>query len=236
MIISTCGFGNTGASAVLDFLRGYSTLSIQDKIEFQLVHMPDGLVDLKNILVYSGDRVGSNAAIQRFYNLSKSMLAFRLGSAGCDFQKYTSDFISDLNPVFWNGYSNYDPYDISAINHSGLTGKIQRLSRGLLRKINPNFHNKFKNRYFLMTDEKSFDEAAKIYINKIFTSLNVNQDEDVVMDMLFSGVTPNAGMEFFEDPKAIVVYRDPVDLFIRANTHQGTNGFFPCSDVRQFVR
>ena len=236
MVISTCGFGNTGASAVLDFLKEYDTISVQGSLEFQLIHMPDGLLDLKHQLVWNGDRVSSNVAIQRFINLDKSMLAYRLHSMGCDFKKLSEEFISELKPIIWKGCSNYDTYDISNVNHTGFTGMTQRIKNGLLRRISPNVQSGFEKRFFLMVDEATYDRIAGNFIKKIFSAIKVNLENDIVMDMLFSAVTPNAGMEFFDIAKAIVVYRDPVDLYLRASMHRNTNGFLPCNDVKLFTR
>lgn len=231
MIISTSGFGNTGASAVLDFLRGYRDIQILDGIEFQLIHMPDGLLDLKHSLVYSKDRLRSNAAIKRFLSLNNSVVAKRLISKGCDYSALAEEYIHSLTPISWQGSSVYDPTD--TIKH-----KNNLFKRGLFylaRKFNPNIHPKFEKRYFLMMDEENFDIKTKEFVKKILNSLNVDVNKDIVLDMLVSAVDPCAGLEFLDETKIIVVYRDPVDLFIRATTHQATNGFFPCVDVEQFI-
>ena len=231
MIISTSGFGNTGASAVLDFLRGYPDIQVLDGIEFQLLHMPDGLLDLKQSLVYSKDRLSSNAAIKRFLRLNKSVVAKRLISKGCDYPALAEEYIQSLAPISWQGNSVYDPDDI--VKH-----KMNVLKRGvfhLARKVNPNFHPKFEERYFIMMDEEDFNIRTKEFVRKILDSLKVDKNKDTVLDMLVSAVDPCAGLEFLDETKIIVVYRDPVDLFIRATTHQATNGFFPCTNVDQFI-
>ena len=57
MIVSTCGYGSTGASAVLDYLRGYDNVNLLDSLEFQLVHEADGVSDLKYHLTQSRERI-----------------------------------------------------------------------------------------------------------------------------------------------------------------------------------
>lgn len=232
MFISTTGFGNTGASAVLDFLRGYESLQILDGVEFQIVHMPDGLLDLKYNLVFNKDRLSSNAAIKRFMRITNSIFAKRLVKRGCDFDAITKSFIEDLNPICWKGTSAYDPFDTVHKHNTN----VKRVLYHIARKVNPNIHPKFEDRYFLMMDEHEFNAKAQKYLRDLICALGVDMSRDVVLDMLVSAVDPSVGLEFFDNTKIIVVYRDPVDLFIRATTHQATNGFFPCADVKQFVR
>ncbi len=232
MIISTSGFGNTGASAVLDFLRGYPDIQVLDGIEFQLITMPDGLLDLKHALVNARSRLGGNAALKRFMRLEDSLVARRLKAKGCDYAALARDFVAELDPVTWQGASGYDPRDVA----NRRPNPVARAAYHYARKLNPNLHPRFETRYFLMPEEAAFDAAARRFIGRILDSLGIDRKRDVALDMLVNAVDPGAGLEFVDDTRVIIVYRDPVDLFIRATTHQSTNGFFPCADVEAFIR
>ena len=57
-----------------------------------------------------------------------------------------------------------------------------------------------------------------------------------MMDMLFSATNPSVGMEFFNDPKAIVVDRDPRDLFLAARRNVWANAYMPWDSAESFTR
>ena len=236
MIISTCGYGNSGSSAVLDFLKGYGNASMARDFEFQLIHMPDGLLDLKYNLVQNRDRLAGNAAILRFLRLSDSIFASSLKKSGCDYALLAEEFINSLCPISWNGKSAFDPADISGIKQNSVYERIRRNVYAIMRRISPDIASvQFKKRYFLALDEEDFDSKAKIFLKKIFSSMGYDSGKDMLFDQLVPAADPRAGTEFIDENKIIVVYRDPVDLFIRANTHQATNAYFPCADVKQFT-
>ena len=70
-IISVSGFGYSGSGAVIDYLKGYSNISVFDAVEFQLLHEADGLLDLRYFLSESRERISCNAAINRFYDFNR---------------------------------------------------------------------------------------------------------------------------------------------------------------------
>lgn len=237
MIISTCGFGNTGASAVLDFLRGYSDVQIIDDFEYQLIHEVDGINDLKYHLTQSKERIACNAAIKRFIRLNDHSVARRLKKRGIDIKAINDRYLDQLITVSWKGCSNFDPDDVSNLRHTPIRLKLQRGVHYILRHINSSWHYPpHQTRYFSMMSEKRFDEITRDYLKEIFHAIGYDVDDMIITDMLFSATNPGQGMEFFSDARAIIVYRDPIDLFIRATTHQATNAYYPCSDVEQFVR
>ena len=238
MIISTCGFGNTGASAVLDFLQGYPDLQKISDFEFQLFHMADGITDLKYHLTFSKERIACNSAIIRF---EKAALHGRVGRmmkslCGPEYERITKDYINSLVQVSWLGGSNYDPSDVSDRVHEGLKYTFQYWMNLVVRKINNKLHYpSHKLRYLALMDEKKFDDITKHYFEACLIAAGLDPNKDILTDVLFSAMNPRLGTEFVNDPKIILVFRDPRDMYIRANEHQTTNGHTPCADVDQFI-
>ncbi|MGN9152241.1 sulfotransferase [Bariatricus sp. HCP3S3_E12] len=236
MIVSTCGYGSTGASAVLDYLRGYDNVNLLDSLEFQLVHEADGVSDLKYHLTQSRERIGCNAAIKRFLRLKKTPLGYKLKRLGVDFDKLTEEYIGELVQVSWKGYSSYDPLDVANIPSNFYLYKARRALNKMLRTICNRWHYpRFQKRYFSLLSEEEFDLITKKYIQKLFDSIGFSLEKDIITDMLFSATNPALGMEFFDDAKAIVVMRDPRDLFLTIQSHLWTNGFQPWDSVEKFV-
>ena len=238
MIISTCGFGNTGASAVLDFLQGYPGLQRISDFEFQLFHMADGVNDLKYQLVFNRERIACNSAIKRF---RRAALHGRVGQmmkklCGDAYVKLTNEYIDRLIQVSWMGYSRYDPSDVSNRVQEGLRSVVQTDINRLFRRISHRFHYpRYQVRYLAMMDEARFDALTRAYFEDCVRVVGLNPDEDILTDVLFSAMNPRAGTEFVRDPKIIIVQRDPRDMFIRATENQATNGHTPCRDVEPFI-
>ena len=239
MVISTCGYGNTGASAVLDFLRGYRGLNVVSNFEFQLIHMPDGILDLKYHLTENRERIATNAALKRFRRAAVNGWFGRKmsGRYGGEYIDKTQRYIGKLLGVSWKGTSVYDPSDVSNLAQNEIMHAIQAAVFRLLRRINKNYHfPRYHTRYLSIMDAQTFDSITKEYLNDILSMAVPELGGDIVMDMLVSATNPASGMEFFDDGRVIVVHRDPVDLFLRANEHKSTNAFMPCSDVASFTK
>lgn len=143
MIIATCGYGNTGASAVLDFYRGYDSIQLLDKYEFQLLHQPDGICDLKYHLTQGKERIAVDTAINRFIRLQKhGLFAEHMRELiGASYDDWWKGYIEELTQVTWRGISSaYDPLDISDYIGNKYIDWVIKYSDVAVRKINKKFH------------------------------------------------------------------------------------------------
>lgn len=240
MIIATCGYGNTGASAVLDFYRGYDSIQLLDTYEFQFLHQPDGICDLKYHLTNSKERIGVDTAIKRYIRLQKhSFFAENMRTLiGTEYDKWWKAYIDELTCASWQGISSaYDPLDISDYVGNKYIDRVIKYSDVAVRKINKDFHlRRNMPKYFSIMSESEFDEITAIYIRKFFSLLGRDPKEKLVVDMLFSASNPHQGMEFFEDARALVVVRDPRDLYVAAKQKPERARYMPQGDVESFVK
>lgn len=238
MIISTVGFGNSGSSAVLDYLRGYNQFNVVSELEFQFLHQADGINDLKYALVYNRERIAINSAVHRFIKLQeKGAFANRMRKLiGDQYDMITKEYIESLAPLKWRGLcSNYDPVDVGN-RHKG-NKKINKGINLLLNKINNNWcFPPAKDRYFSILPEAEFDRITKEYIRKLFSLLGLYEDnKTIVMDQLFSVTSPLKGTEFFDSSKIIIINREPRDLYIQSQLHPTSSRFMPIDTVENFV-
>jgi len=216
MIITTVGHGNTGASAVLDFLRGYDDIDIVDDFEFQIIQMPDGILDLKYHLTQNCQRISTNVAIKRFKkavnsSIFASKMKARLGSR---FDDIVYSYINELQIINWKGRSNMDPEDVSAYSRNKFLKYLQRNVGGVQRRLKlPGNIPRLRDRYFSFLTEEEFNAATRKFFKNLLNALDINTEHMVVLDMLFSATKPQGGMEFFEECKVIRVDRDPRDVF-----------------------
>lgn len=238
MVISTCGYGYTGASAVLDFLRGYDSIQILESVEFQMLHQADGILDLKYYLVESRERIACNAAIKRFKRLQKSgVLACRLRKLmGNRLDELTDEYLSNLIQVAWKGRSNYDPDDVCARSKYGIIRFAHRAANYIFRKCKIKFSfPRYKERYFSIMTEERFDALTKDYLAKLMEALKVDMTKDLALDMLFSATNPRKGTEFFDEAKTIIVDRDPRDIFIVSQRSDEQYTFMPWDTAENFI-
>lgn len=238
MIVGLCGFGNSGASAFLDYFRGYNELGTFCEFEFQLLHQADGINDLKYHLVHSKERITCNAAIQRFIRLQKygafgRSMKKKIGNRYTD---WYSRYISELTVTKWIGkMSIYDPLDITKESEIPVVNLSQRVINKVLCKINDGWGYPFpKEKYFSILDEETFDKITKKYLDELFVLVGLKGDINIV-DMLFSVTNPSQGMEFFDSVKAISVVRDPRDVYIESKRKLGRSRYMPNDSVSSFI-
>ena len=238
MIISVTGYGYSGATAVVDFLHGYSSMKIYDEIEFQLIHQADGLLDLKYHLVDNPERIACNTAINRFLNLQKKgVFASRIKQKiGNQYDSLVNDYINSLVQVSWKGRSNYDPPDITRDSHIVFFRKCQSLINYLSKKLGLDFHfPPLKARFFSFLTEDEFDEKTRLFLSSFLELLNIRSEDDAVLEMLFSPTRPKLGTEFFNNVKNIIVCREPRDIFLYGKQTQLSHSFMPWDTVESFV-
>lgn len=239
MIISASGFGNSGASAVMDFMRGYDSLQSLVGIELQLFHAADGINDLKYQLTQNRERVACNAAIKRF----RRMMTY--GSFGwglqrvCDdtYQGLLDEYMNDLIKVSWLGASWLDPLDVTIYAKSKVGYYLQRIINRALREISEKMQfPRFQERYYSSMEEDEFDALTRDFFEKLLIAAGLDPNKDILVDMLFSATNPKLGTEFVKDPRIILIRRDPRDMFVRATEHQNRSRHTPNRNVKDFTR
>ncbi len=236
MIVAICGYGTSGASAVLDFLRGFEELQVVP-FEFQILHQADGLSDLKYHLTQSRERVACNAAIHRFRKLMyKSISGHRIRKiVGKDYTKIVEGYLYKIVLSEWKGRSNYDPVDLSDRSTNEFFCFLQQGITHMLRKVNKSWcFPGYRTRYFSIVDEDVFDKATSEFLMEIFSAAGYDLRNDLVLDMLLSATNPAQGMEYFDKAKAIIVVRDPRDTYIRSQVNVYLNSFMPQNSVKGF--
>ncbi|MCL2096539.1 MAG: sulfotransferase domain-containing protein [Oscillospiraceae bacterium] len=61
---------------------------------------------------------------------------------------------------------------------------------------------------------RNFDAAAKEYINALLDSMGRDESKTTVIDQLFCANNPAKGFKYVDNPKAVVVDRDPRDCYL----------------------
>ena len=238
MIIGACGFGATGSSVVTDYLREYDCVKVKDDLEFTYVSALDGLLYLERAVMMPFNRTGDSIyAIKRFEEMVKRRkhLYETHGLSPDVFEESAIKFIDEitLTKWFWSVEKTKSRYSPKKF-----------LQTYYLRKIIPKKEMKSGHRakcwplkeVRLSVRPDNFYEAARKHVDELMSAMGLNQDEIIALDQPFPGNNPQACFPFYKDPYAIVVDRDPRDLYVFGKTKlMGRMHFFPIDRVEDFI-
>lgn len=241
MIIGICGYGATGSSAVVHLLKEYEELQVFDKAEFQYAFQVDGLQDLEYHLLKRYSRhMSGDIAIKRFLNViswAKTPLV-RKTIEKDEFIKITNEYVESLIQTSWIGIDNFD--------YQGKSVLKNMIVLGFKKIIFPYFESIFKRpwniwparKIYLSIEPEDFYKKTRIYTSKLLKSLGADLSKPIVLDQVFEGNAPQNSFPFFDNAKAIVIDRDPRDLWLVAKYAPDARGearFMPRNNVKTYV-
>ena len=241
MIIGVCGLGYTGSGAVKDLLLEYEDIQFKDLGEFSLCYYPDGLEDLRFHLNKATYRfLSSDVAIKRFRRMIKVHFGKKTkiyGQTGGRIQTITQNFIYALDPIMWQGYWDGDELLKTEFERNVPLRIFQALHRRMKKYFHKSINMYPKRQMYLCQDVFSYDELANQYIKNILESAGLDLSRKILLDQPFSGDAPLDAMRYFNDSKAIVVYRDPRDVYILAKKYQMSScSWIPQDDICAYIK
>lgn len=242
MIIGICSYGGTGSSAVVDLLKEYNELQVLGNAEFQYAFQPDGLEDLEYHLVKQHSRhMSGDVAIHRYLNSTIKWADTPLVHKTIEpkkFKKITYNYINSLIQGKWIGIDNTDYMTKNVLYNSIVLG-FKKVVFPIFEKITKKSWDIWPARdIYLSINPKEFYEKTQIYTTELLKAAGASFNKPVVLDQPFEGDAPEQSFPFFKNPKAIVVDRDPRDLWILAKyagNWTGEGRFMPRKDVKTFV-
>ena len=230
MIIGTCGFSWSGSSAVADFLAEFDENQVYNEDEFILAFFPDGIEDLDfNLNTKCSKFLSSTVAIPRFRKVVKLLLE---KATDGKIDELTDDYLKELVQVKWIGTGQgqvlfHSPY-------------FYKLSSRIIRHLPEKFSKKYiippltKMEYAIKPD--NFDIKTQYYIDCILGCIGLDLNKNIVLDQPFPGNNPVRCMKYFRDSRAIIVDRDPRDLYMLAKEYFPRRTFAnPHDDVEDFI-
>ena len=239
MFIGTCGFGSSGSSAVSDYLKEFNENCVLDRIEFTIPFCVDGLTDLDYHVHQSTYRSeDSIVAIERFKKLISrqcNYLTKRTKITKKELLEETDIFLNRIIQAKWLGYSGHE----GGILEYQIGGRIfyARIRPFLERRIGIKYKWYPLRTVSLSIMPEGFDAAARDFLRFILKKMGADYSKNIVLDQPFSGNNPQACFKYYDDPRAIVVDRDPRDIYIFAKTIlKGRYTFMPADDVESFIQ
>jgi len=235
-IIGACGYGATGSSAIMDLLREFDNTNILSKIEFILPYFPDGLEDLEYHVRNYHKYMASAVAINRFRKFTKWPMFTRVTNG--EIKKLTDDFLSKIVQISWNGRSWADKY-IRSTGELFIASAFFTLIRKLrFIKSNKLCDNLFKHKIEISIMSENFDASSKYFMTEILNAMGRDPQKMTVLDQPFEGCNPVKSFKYFENPKAIVVDRDPRDHYLFAKNFLRPRGLaqIPCDNADDYIQ
>ena len=242
MIIGICGHGFTGSGAILDLLKEFDNTNVIDNGEFDIPYIPDGLEDLEYHIKLNPTRLGSDAAIKRFLRLAKAKCRIRNTrrlfnqDKSNEFYRISMRYVKTLTTVEWNGFWTFDSLTRKTVKEKFSFTVILRLLRYFQNKHKKAIRvSPFKKMYLSYTT--NFDKITQKYVKEVLAYLGADSDLINVLDQPFSSIKPENDFHFFpEECKAIIVERDPRDIYIMAKkVYPIDMGFIPSDNVTEFI-
>lgn len=240
MQLGVCGFGYSGSGAVLDLLKEYEGVNVADKVELSFTFKPDGLNDLRRAICTEPTRHwSSDTAIRRFKQFMKRKRRIYNRATNGEFGPLSDEFIESITQVKWAGYTGthyYQDSNISFFFNQLLALHIRVLYEKLFKPISLNLLPQKPMFYAYMT-EAEFNHLAHDFVQKVLARITDKPDTIIAVDQLFSANRPQDSFTYFEDPRAILVLRDPRDTYLLAKRAVGIySKFIPTDDVESFIK
>lgn len=240
MIIGACGFGATGSSVVTDYLKEFDNINVKDDLEFTYLTALDGLLYLERSVMNPYNRTrDSIAAIGRFLDVVKRKKRNyeNHGLSSEVFEKSAKGFIDAITMTKW--------YWTGSAKKVGWRYRPMKVLRNyMLNKYIPAKERELGHRISCWPLEEvrlsvrpdNFYEAARKHVDELLKGMGLDQDKVIALDQPFAGNNPQACFPFYKDPYAIVVDRDPRDLYVFGKTKlMGKMHFFPIDRVEDFI-
>lgn len=217
-VIDLSGYSFTGKSAVYDLISEWDGYYSHGKeFEFDLIRVQGGLIDLRQALIQEQwSPVRSSEAVRNFLRLVHHMggdkkLISRLWRSGANYDYYlpgfsilTYEFVLSLVESSWQcewpfSFYSRDKLYITAIK--------------LARKFG---FSREDTVYLARLSKAEFDAKAREYFEQLLAPIAEKGFKWLVFNNSFEPFAPELSIEFFNHAKAIVVDRDPRDVYISA--------------------
>lgn len=240
MIIGACGYGATGSSVLSDLLSEYNDVQVYDSFEFVLPYIADGLEDLEYHLMKQYAKSEScDVAMRRFLRRCRWYRTPFINKPcnGDLFYKYSKEFIDEITQLKFSGLYTTDTCTGYLIRDIAAFASKKVLMPKIIEKIvkNPSCIWPCHQIRFSVEPE-NFYSASRRYTNNIIKAMGADLSKPICLDQPFAGNSPENSFRFFDDPYAIIIDRDPRDLFLSGKYSKDPNfKFLPRFDVKKFV-
>lgn len=240
MVIGACGYGGTGSSAIIDYLAEFEGVQVMNRSEIQYAFKVDGLQDLEYHLVKRFSRqMSGDQAIKRFLNAAKyanTPIVKKPIKSKEEYFRITNEYINSLVQATWKGIDNAD-FETKHIFRNFVILIFKKIIIPKYETLTGDLYNFWPMRtMYLSIEPDDFYEKTRKYTHQILKAAGADFNKKIVLDQPFEGNDPTQSFPFYDDPRAIVIDRDPRDLYLASSYQWKKDGtFMPRRDPKAFV-
>jgi len=236
--IGVCGNYSTGSSAFTDLLLEFEDAQVLDCIEFVFPYYPDGLETLDFHLNNYRKYMSSTVAISRFKKLI--YWQSRKFTSKKNISTIINNYLNKIIQISWKGHGYVD-----VLTRSSFEIFIKRVLFALAKALRFNklsllYPTLFPHYLDFSVMPEGFEKASEEFVSEILDVMGRKQDLVTILDQPFEGCNPVKSFKYFENPKAIIVDRDPRDIYLYIKKFlrpRGREGFqVPCGNVDEFIK
>ena len=215
--IDISGYGHSGKTVVSDFLKdSENVFSFPNNVEFELIRIPNGLLDLYLSIHESWNVIRSTHKIKEF-----NKLILRIGTTPKKYKPWTylNSSGHSYEKLFNNNFKREADKFISKIileKHKSFWPFVNLNNSQLeliLNKIKYKFFNKLvvSDIYYTRTDQ--IQNEIYIFLNSLFNHVVNNKQTHVLFSNAFEPFNPKFALQMINNSKSIIVNRDPRDIY-----------------------
>lgn len=215
--IACVGYHYTGAGVIDDLFRECDNVYQGTyEAEIRILHDPDGVSDLEYHLVENPHRLSSGLAIKRFIDYAKRNSRQIEKIVGEDWIEIATNYAESLSLIKYHGYVGGDLLFLSPRQ------RIHFFCRRVVNKLLPKQFLPPKDSnllpsvitYYSRLDENEFINKTKVFVELLCEKANKDKKEFIMLDQFIGSNYPSRYLRYANDLKAIIVDRDPRDLYI----------------------
>lgn len=215
--IACVGYHATGAGVIDDLFREFDNVAQGEyEVECRLLQDPDGISDLEYNLVENPHRLNSGFAVKRFEKYVKRTNRTYKKIFGRQWKVLSAEYVKRIVKIDYRGYWHGDIWLLNPVL------QYYHLFRRALSKIapkrfkKPSYYNYFPwlHTYHACMEEEAFLQATRDYMDALCTAMNSENKEYVMLDQLYAPGNIARYERYIRDCKAIIVDRDPRDVYI----------------------
>lgn len=239
MIIGACGYASSGSSAVFDFLREFDSIQHLDvDSEFTYVYKVDGLQDLQFHLTQNYNKMATgDAAIKRFLDTLKfyRMPFMKWQIPNKEYIRLSKEYVNKLLQGSFSGLESYDHENNSFV----CAFCVLFVRKFIIPFFDRKLHKEYKcwpvRPLYMCIEPENFLEISKEYMRDLLRAMGFDINKPILLNQPFAGNAPEQSFAFFDDPMAVVVDRDPREIYVSVEKFYRDASYHPKHNVKLFV-
>ncbi|GHT52579.1 hypothetical protein FACS1894106_1600 [Spirochaetia bacterium] len=250
-LITSTGYAGTGSSAGTNILEEFMSVKSMNNEEFTFLHDNDGIGDLEDALK-EGHRLKTDLAIKRFLKLSHDLmrLHYYKQSFSGKFEQYSNEFVDSIVKCKWQGWWER-AFEMTVLSKTDkFRIKFAEATYDFLIKANPydlyepdswrpHQYKPVTTTYYSnissIADEAFFLNQVRVFTSKLLAEENSNDAyKYILLDQAVPPISISKYARYWENPKILVIDRDPRDLYVLVKAVWGWP-LIPAKTVEQFI-